>query len=424
MRLIRMRLHALPMAPYWRNVATVLGGALGAQALPLLAAPLLTRLCTPGELGAYSVWLGIVAIAAIGATLRMEATMILDHEPERQRACFRVVFYSATVSALGLTLLAAGARLAGVEVAARLSWTALLTLGAGTWLTACMQTTLAFATSHNAFGKAARARVATAAVIVGSQIALLYAGSGGVGLVLGHLFGTAAGFAVARALLQPPRAAIGWRLDGQQRAHLVRHQKFWRYSLPSNLLNGAVSQLPLFLIGMRHGALAAGLFALTQRVLSAPISLLASSVLEVFKRESVREFEEHGHCSRAYRHTFRALALLGLVPSLVLLLFAPELFAWVFGASWRASGELAQLMAPLFLMNFIASPLSYVFFVAGRQQADLWWQVALFAMTLGVFLAPGSVAQNVLWYVIGYCCLYLIYLHMSWQCSRNVMAPA
>lgn len=419
-----MMQSSMQQAPYWRNVATVLGGAVGAQALPLLAAPLLTRMCTPGELGAYSVWLGIVAISAIGATLRMESAMILDHEPERQRACFRVVFYSATTTALLLTLLAAAVRLAGFEPAGRLPWTALLTIGLATWITGCMQTTLAFATSHNAFGKAARAKVITAAVIVGCQLAFLYAGLGGVGLVLGHLAGAAAGFATARLLLRPPAAPIGWRLDAEQRGHLMRHQKFWRYSLPSNLLNGAVSQLPLFLIGMRHGVLAAGLFALTQRVLSAPVSLLAASVLEVFKRESVREFEEHGNCNRAYRYTFKALALLGAGPALVLLLFAPDLFAWVFGANWRAAGELAQIMAPLFLLNFVASPLSYVFLVAGRHQADLWWQVTLFAMTLGAFLAPGSVTQNVLWYAIGYSCLYLVYLHMSWQCSRNVLAAA
>jgi O-antigen/teichoic acid export membrane protein len=412
------------LGPYWRNVATVLGGAAGAQALPLLAAPLLTRMCSPGELGAYSVWLGIVAVSAIGATLRMEAAMILDHEAERQRACFRVVFYSTSVVAVVLTLLAAALRLAGFELVARMSLSALLTIGLATWLTGCMQTTLAFATSHNAFGKAARAKVTTAAVIVASQLALLQAGLGGAGLVLGHLAGTAAGYATARLLLQPPAAPIGWRLDAEQRNHLLRHHRFWRFSLPSNLLNGAVSQLPLFLIGMRHGALAAGLFALTQRVLSAPVSLIAASILEVFKRESVREFEEHGNCARAYRHTFKALVALGAGPCLVLLLFAPELFALVFGENWRASGELAQLMAPLFLLNFVASPLSYVFFVAGRQKADLLWQVALFVVTTSAFLVPGRVELNVLAYVTGYSILYLVYLRMSWQCSRNLAAPA
>lgn len=413
-----------PVPPFWRHVATVLGGALGAQALPLLAAPLLTRMCTPHEMGAYSVWLGVVAIAAIGATLRMESAMILDHEPQRQQTCFRVVFYSAGVTALLLTALALGARLAGFRPALGLPWIAILSAGAATWLTAAMQTTLAYATSHSAFGKAAHAKVATAAVIVAAQLGLLNAGAGGAGLVGGHLAGLLAGYLAARRLLRPPRAPIRLLPDAAQLDYLRRHRNFWRFSLPSNLLNGAVSQLPLFLIGMRHGALAAGLYALTQRVLSAPVSLLAASVLEVFKRESVREFRERGNCSRAYRHTFKVLLVLGAGPALLLLLCAPWLFALVFGEAWRSAGELAQLMAPLFLLNFIASPLSYVFFVTGRQKADLLWQVALFATTLGAFLAEGSVRQQVLWYVIGYSGLYLVYLHMSWSCSRNELAAA
>jgi O-antigen/teichoic acid export membrane protein len=412
------------VSPYWRRVATVLGGALGAQALPLLAAPLLTRMCSPQDMGAYGVWLGVVAISAIGASLRLEAAMILDHEPEHQQTCFRVVFYSATAAALLLTAIALAARLAGLRPALSLPWAAILTVGAATWLTAGMQTTLSYATSHSAFGKAAHAKVATAAIIAAAQLVLLYLGMGGNGLVLGHLGGLLAGFLTARALLRPPRARIGLRLDLAQRAYLHRHAAFWRYALPSNLLNGVVSQLPLFLIGMRHGALAAGLYALTQRVLSAPVSLLAASVLEVFKRESVLEFRERGNCSSAYRHTFKVLLLLGIGPALLLFLFSPVLFAFVFGASWRAAGELAQIMAPLFLLNFIASPLSYVFFVAGRQKADLLWQLALFATTVAAFLAPGRLDQNVLWYVIGYSSLYLIYLHMSWNCSRNQLAAA
>ncbi|RJG11794.1 lipopolysaccharide biosynthesis protein, partial [Massilia cavernae] len=50
---------------FWKHVITVLSGALGAQALPLLVAPLVTRMCTPAEMGAFSVWFGIIAVAAI-----------------------------------------------------------------------------------------------------------------------------------------------------------------------------------------------------------------------------------------------------------------------------------------------------------------------------------------------------------------------
>lgn len=414
----------LQLPTYWKHVMTVLGGAVGAQALPLLAAPFITRLCSPAEVGAFSLWLAVVAVAAIGATLRLEAAMILDHDSEQQATCFGVVAWSATVVAVAVTVAALAARALDLPLLGRWSWFALLTLGAGTWLTAYMQTTLAYATSRNAFGKAARAKILGAGSIALFQVGLLAAGVGGVALLAGQLAGLAVGLLAATMLLDPPRARIGLAPSPAQRRYLRRHSAFWRFSLPANLLNVLVGQLPLFMIGARHGALAAGLFALTQRVLAAPVALLASSVLEVFKRQSVHEFQQHGNCRDAYRYTFKALVLLGMGPSLLLFLFSPQLFAWAFGENWRAAGELARILAPLYFLNFIASPLSYVFFVAGKQKIDLVWQVALFTMTLGVFAAPATLHQSVAWYAAGYSLLYLVYLWMSWHCAQARVAAA
>jgi O-antigen/teichoic acid export membrane protein len=409
----------LQLPTYWKHVATVLGGAVGAQALPLLAAPLITRLCTPADMGAFMVWFGIVAVAAIGATLRLEAAMILDHGSAHQATCFRVVAWSASLTALGVTAAALAARALGWPPAARLPWYALLAIAPGTWITAYMQTTLAYATSRNAFGQAARAKVLGAGSIALFQVGLLLLGTGGASLLTGHLAGLTVGLVAATLLLDPPRPGLAPRLTPAMRQYLFRHRAFWRFSLPSNLLNVLVGQLPLFMIGARHGALAAGLFALTQRVLSAPVALLAASVLEVFKRQSVQDFQAQGNCRDAYLYTFKALFLLGIGPSLVLLLFSPQLFAWIFGPDWRPAGEMAQILAPLYFLNFIASPLSYVFFVAGKQKIDLVWQVALFGVTVAAFLLPGALRQSLAWYAGGYSLLYLVYLQMSWQCSQN-----
>lgn len=404
---------------YWRHVLTVLSGAVGAQTLPLLAAPLITRLCTPAEMGGFSVWLGIVAVTAIGATLRMETALILDHGEQAQRTGFGVVCDAASLTAIGVTAIAVVGRLSGWPIVSTLSWTGVLTIGLGTWLTAMMQTTIAYATSHRAFGKAARAKIVGAGTIAMAQLALLYGGGGWAGLLAGQLIGLAAGLAAAHRLLTPPPNAPGTITSTEGRAYLQRHQGFWRYSLPSNLLNALVGQLPLLMIGMRYGPLSAGLFALTQRVLAAPISLIAASVLEVFKRQSVHDFQTLGNCSHAYRYTFKTLFCLALCPSIILFLYSPALFGWIFGSDWRVAGELAQLLAPLYFLNFIASPLSYVFFVAGKQKMELGWQVALFIMTVSVFFAPGTLQQSVLRYAIGYSGLYLVYLHMSYQCAQN-----
>lgn len=415
---------SMPRSGFWKNVATVLAGSTGAQAVPLLVAPLLTRMCTPAELGTFSVWLGVIAVASVIATLRLEAAMVLDHGKEQQRLCFGVVAYSATLLALMMTVFSLAARSLGLPMVCAMSWFELLTIGLGTWLTATMQTSLAYAASHNLFAKAAKAKVLQAGTIALAQVLLLYAGLNSAALMAGQLIGLGSGLLAARLLLAPPRAGLKPTLDLEQRGYLRKHQAFWRFSLPSSLLNTLVGQLPLFMVGIHHGALAAGLFALAQRVISAPTALIAVSVLDVFKREAVHEFEAVGNCRDIYRATFKALLGLALGPALVLFLFAPQLFDWVFGADWRQAGELARLLAPLCFLNFIASPLSYVFFIAGKQKVELMWQVVLFVMTLVVFLAPLSLHESLVAYTIGRSVLYLVYLFMAHQCSLPRRAAA
>lgn len=414
----------LSISTFWQHVITVLTGSVAAQALPLLAAPLITRLCTPEDLGAFSVWLGVIAIASVVATLRLETAMILDHGSAEQQTCFSVVAYFATMLALVITLFALIARASGIPQALNMSWFGLLSIGVGMWLTAYMQTILAYATSYRAFGNAALAKVWGAGAIALGQLGLLFAGMGGVALMAGQIFGLAIGLTAAIHLLSPPRASIATKPTDSQWTYLKKHHAFWQFALPADLLSAAASQLPLFLIGAKHGVLAAGLFALTRRVLAAPVSLLAASVLEVFKRESVHDFQTLGNCKKAYQHTFKALFLLGCGPTLFIFMFATDLFAWVFGEPWRAAGEFARILAPLYFLNFIASPLSYVFYVVGKQKFELIWQVALLIMTITVFSAPLTLKESLWSYTIGYSSLYIIYLLLSYRFSQNRLSTA
>jgi O-antigen/teichoic acid export membrane protein len=415
-------LSSIPV--FWRHATTVLTGTVAAQALPLLVAPLITRLCTPADLGAFTVWLGVTSIASTVATLRLEAAMILDHDRRDQRICFEVVAYFSTWFAILITLAAAFAHVVDLPQAQKLPWFGLVTLGIGTWLVANNQAMLAYATSYNAFGKAALAKVCSAGMIALSQLALLFFGAGEDGLIAGQMIGLTVGLFTGIFLLAPPRPSISFKPTVSQLSYLRKHQAFWRFSLPAGLLNIAAGRFPLLLIGAKYGLVAAGLYALTERVLTAPVSLLAASVLEVFKRQSVHEFQTLGNCKAAYRHTFKALVLLGCCPALIIFAFAPNMCALIFGEAWRDAGNFARILAPLYFMNFVASPLSYVFFVAGKQKIDLVWQVALFITTISVFLAPVSLTQ-VLWnYTMSYSALYVVYLFLSHKFAQNTPVAA
>lgn len=403
----------------WKHAATVLTGTVAAQALPLLVAPLITRLCAPADMGAFSIWLGIIAVASTTATLRLEAAMILDHDSSDQQTCFSVVAYFSTLLAIVITLWAVLAHVWGIPQAQNMSWFALLTIGVGTWLTAYNKTITAYATSYRAFGKSALAKVCGAGTVALSQVILLWIGVGGTALLAGHIIGLAIGTMVAIILLSPPRISIAIKPTIVQRNYLQKHQSFWRYSLPAGLLNIVAGKFPLFVIGAKYGLIAAGLFALTERMLTAPISLLAASVLEVFKRQAVQEFQTEGNCKKAYSGTFKALVLLGCGPALFIFAFAPDFCAWVFGEPWREAGDFARILAPLYFFNFVASPLSYVFFVAGKQKVEFFWQIALFITTITLFLAPLPLKQ-ILWnYTVCYSLLYIIYIYLSYRFAKN-----
>jgi hypothetical protein len=123
--------------------------------------------------------------------------------------------------------------------------------------------------------------VCGAGAIALGQLILLLTGVGGTGLLVGHLFGLAVSMVAAVILLSPPRASLSIKPTVVQRKYLEKHSSFWRFALPAGLLNIAAGKFPLFLIGAKYGLVSAGLFALTERVLTAPISLLAASLAVV-----------------------------------------------------------------------------------------------------------------------------------------------
>src|SRR3546814_4688694 len=65
-----------------------------------------------------------------------------------------------------------------------------------------------------------------------------------------------------------------------------------------------------------------------------------------------------------------------------MLLFGETAFVLVLGEKWRMAGIIAMWMLPLYSLRFIASPLSYTFYIVDKQHVDLAWQVGLLVMTV------------------------------------------
>lgn len=405
---------------FWRSVGAVLGGTALAQAIPLLGSLLIARLYVPAEFGLYAAWIGIAQLGAVVVTGRFEVALALEPDGVPRRiavlATLATVAVSSAVLAASTAALAAAVGPAGVPVG--LWWmfvpTATVLGVAQTWQT--------WAAAEGRLGELSRMRIAQAAAVTGAQILVGALVPTSSALAAAQLGGLLLGLVCAWHWLPldrpslPARAALCVGIV----AFWSARRRFPLLSLPADGINTAAAQLPLLIVGSRFGAEVAGHLALTLRVLAAPVALLGSAVLDVFRRRSAASWRERGHCRDDFLQTLRGLSVGSLVVVGVLTFSAEPLFALVFGEPWRTAGTMALVLLPLFALRFVASPLSYVFYVAGKQHVDLVWQSALLATTLVTLWLPDR-AYATLWaYSIGYSAMYVVYLALSYRYSRGV----
>ena len=401
---------------YWRNVGSVLTGTMLAQMIPVAGSLVIARQYAPSDFGVFSAWLGMVLFLAVVLTGRFETALAIEDDGEPRRLAF--------VSTLATACLVAGAAVTilGVGTAVAPGMTGsfpaiLIVASVPTALAiATAQTWQSWAAAEGRYRQLSLMRFAQAGAVTLIQIAVgAFQASAGA-LAIAHLLGVIVGLAVSARLMP-----VGVFPDGQSlatiRSFWYRHRRFPLIALPAGAINTAAVQLPVLIVASRFGAEIAGLLAMTMRILGAPIGLLGKSVLDVFKRHAAASFRERGECRSEYLRTFKVLALGSLAFCVVMSIASESLFALAFGEAWRGAGTIAVWLLPLFAFRFIASPLSYMTYIAGKQHVDLVWQFALLGMTLASLYIPSDYQLALQAYSAGYSMLYVAYLVMSYHFS-------
>lgn len=423
----RLRARYAPAGSFADSVLTVMTGTAVALAIPIAAAPVLTRLYSPADFGLFALYLSITHIVASVAGARYEVAIILPETDEAAAnvAALAVLFALAvsTVSLLAVWLLNAPiTRLLGTPAMSGWLYLAPLTV----LLASVFQTLNFWAIRRNQFKSLALRKIAFSVTMVASQIGL---GQAPAGLQSGGLiYGQIAGDALATGLLlwkvcrddwSRFKGSIAW---GAIKSMLGRYKDFPKYDIPSSLLNILSNQMPTLLFSAFFGPAVVGFYALTHRVLSIPVALLANSVLDVYKQRAALDYQKDGNCEAIYLRTFKTLAVLSFVPFSLFAAFAPALFAFAFGEEWRTAGEYGRIMAGFYFVQFIASPLSYTAFIAERQRLHMIWQIGLF-IAITAALMRGVVAKSVTTalgsFAVAYVLLYVVSLYMTYRFARG-----
>lgn len=392
-----------------------MSGTAMAQAIPILASLLIAREYLPAQFGVYVTWLGLVAIAAIIVTARFETAFAImdDGEPRR----LAVVFTLATMvlALVGLIVLESVFYLVRPHwLKVTDPWLFILAVPAVAFA-AMAQVWQTWAATEGLYRQLSIMRIFQATSIVTLQVAAGIFFPSAAMLACAYVMGVAIGLGVCFRML--PLGALPANTAAGLRHFWKRYNRFPLYSLPADAINTTAGQLPILVIATRFGPEVTGLVALTMRTLGAPISLLGSSVLDVFKRQAAASFRARGDCRRDYLQTLWVLAAGSIAMCIVLLFSSQYLFAFAFGERWRAAGTIAIWLLPMFAMRFVASPLSYMVYIVEKQHVDLIWQIFLLGMTVLTLNIPGDYSVVLRSYAWGYTLLYVAYLMVSYRFS-------
>ncbi|HRP37165.1 MAG TPA: translocase, partial [Candidatus Dojkabacteria bacterium] len=110
----------------------------------------------------------------------------------------------------------------------------------------------------------------------------------------------------------------------------------------------------------------------------------------------------------------------------LIILFSPPVFAFVFGEEWRMAGEFARFLGILFFFRFIISPLSYMYYIAGKFREDFFIHILFLIITTISFYVGDLMFEEkkylLLIYAISYSAVYLITFLRSRYFSRGGLA--
>jgi lipopolysaccharide exporter len=411
-----------------KNVLAVFTSSSIAQVLPIITAPILTRIYTPNDYGVLGILMSIVGLFSVFATMGYSNAIITaENEEETDKLvglCIKTTILCTCISSVLILFfknrIANLYNIIGNENILLLIPILIFFNGFATIFGL-------LATRYQLFKMLSINRVISAVLsaIVSIALGLIFKSLLGliVGFLISQFFGSIILYYRLKQVQKLPSFLQYTRIKTKQIAK--QFQNFPKYVLPSDFINTISNQIPIFALSSYAilPQVAVGFYNMSNRILGLPIGLISNSIGDVFKQRAASDYNEFGTCKPIFVKTFKALLLSSLLPFAVLIFFGADIFAFAFGEKWRGAGHYSQILGVMFFFKFIVSPLTYVFYIAQKQKEDfllhlLFILVGFLSLYIGLN-HYNSISLSLWLFSLSYTFIYLVYLFFSYKYSSK-----
>lgn len=409
-------------ASLYRSIGSIAGAAFAAQLVIGLSAPALTRIYTAADLGGFAAFQSLAMIGAVLFTMRFEfALPNIKNNREIPRFGFLVIgtiFLLTAASCLTVVFLSffefsnSGVRrvMYFVPFAA-----------AAFGIHEFIRFFLIRNNSYRAMALSGMSR-SISQVLYQVLFGLLFANL--LTLIISYFFSliVAVVFMLKKirvsdlidvSLLKKERGRANiWAL-------CRKYSSYPKYMMPLGLVNMAGQQLPAIFFAVFFSASVAGYFAIAQRLIGLPMSLIGKAIGDVFFGEFARlarTSSEHG--AALFMGMLKRLAIIA-VPVAVVPFFIPrELYEFILGAQWGMVKQTVDILSVSYAVQILVSPLAQTMIILKRERLLFFWDLTRLVCIAAICASPLAFSFSyetvLLAYSLVVAVLYLILLFIMW----------
>lgn len=385
-----------------KNIVVLVSGVVIGYGISTLTLPIVSRVYTPAQLGEYDLILSVgnILINFVGLALII-AIMIPNEDEEAIKIC--KVIRSSAVILLGIFMLGVYILEPYVhlfEVTTNYHWAC--------WLMVFYVWTYNQQNLYYAFVNRKRMyRVLfwnpIFSAITNSLFSIIF-GLWGWG-TSGYLLGTILSYVICilhmRIRVNPFR---GKHSVKELWTTLKNYRVYPLVQLPTNTISTVSTQIPTQFLGRMFSTAALGGYTMACKLLSVPVSLLATPVNRVYYREAAEKKNRGENIGELCFNIIEKNVKLAILPIGILVVFGRQITTIFLGQSWEASGTYISILGILYLLKYCSSCVSGTFVVIGKQKVSLVCSICGLLLYLGCFIVAYflnmSVIHTILFYAV------------------------
>ena len=391
----------------------MLGSGL-AQVLTMIAMIVSARFYTPENFSDFGVYIAVVAIVLTFATGRLDLALIqvgtlLEYKKILSTA-FSILFGSSVLFMICMT------QLYDFELGDRM----VILIFFGLISTGVSQVYSNLFSSQERYGEIGLLRFMAALLFAVLSIGFAYYDIYvSEGLILASLISQSSNALMYIARSRVPLTVPG---VGELKSVITEYRDYWTMDSVSALLNTVGRQLPLIIFPTIFGSVIAGYYFFSQRMIAAPVNLVANSVGNVFRKGATKEYDERGNFRELFLFALVRLLLGAIVGTTTVFLVVDEnIVKLIFGDQWVGITYILRAVVVFYAFKFVVSPLTYSLYVVRRLHWNLFGQLLYLTclfMPVAIGWYLGYQANLIIsLHVVGACIAYTWYLGMSYYCA-------